>query len=259
MRFKTILLTGALVLMLAGVIAATTGAGWWKRSVVQAAHGNDDLPGARAEYGRLMKQFRVRDSAMDIWGMIRIYDEEKGGELREARPFRYYRSGFQYYSELSYLQTYCDGKMVLEVDTLHRRMRVSKFNGHDLKGPFFGMLSAEQLFSDTGRLTLNGTLEQRQAERVLTLHSDNGPEIRACRVYYDTISYRLHRTEIEWWKDMSGLDTASNRVWLAKLEYNYRERGDPDIGKEMRTYIVTGPGGIKSTGRYANFKVVVNF
>ena len=259
MRFKSILLTGVLVLVLAGVIAATTGARWWEIPAVSAALAKDELPPAPVEYGRLIEQFRSRDSATEISGMVRIYDEEKGGILKEAKPFRYYREGMQYYSALSYLQTYNDGKIVLVVDTLHRSMQVFRPVEQKPLDPFLGNLSPAMLFSDTARFRLSGTVDQHGAERILALHSDFSPEVRVCRVYYDTVSYRPYRMEIEWWKDRSGLDTTSSRVWLAKMEYVYRKRGDLHVGEAIRTYVTVGQEGIKPTSHYADYHVTANF
>ena len=100
---------------------------------------------------------------------------------------------------------------------------------------------------------------QEGAGRILALQSAAHPEIRNCRIYYDTLSYRLHRAEIEWWKDLNGQNVKTDRIWLAKVNYTYRSRGNVDIGQEMRRYIVGDPGGLKATEAYAGYTVHKNF
>jgi hypothetical protein len=250
-------LFSALLLVLAGFVAAGADGYWW-RTPMPAAASASDLPDPAAEYGRLRQRYQTVDSAMDVSGMIRIYDGEHNGKLKEIQPFRSVRSSRQYYWQIGYLRNWYDGSILLVVDTMHRRMTVSRPVSDNLQstGPY--KMPADLLFSDTARFRLSGTVEQEQGQRTLTLHSDYNPEIRVCRVYYDTATYRLHRTEIEWWKDLSGRDTAAGKVWLAKVEYTYCPPRI-DICKEMRTFITVGANGVTPTLPYANFDIKVNF
>ena len=259
MRSKTILLTCILFLVLAGVIAATAGTRWWKSPPVPVVEKQLALPPASVEFGRILEQFRVRDTAMDISGTIHIYDQERDGLLKETRPFRFVRKGEGYVSQLSCIRTYCDGKRVLVVDTLNRDIQIYKYEVAGPQADLLAKMSPQLLFSDTARLKLSGSVQQLGAERILAVHSDYSPEIKVYRIYYDTASYRPQRMEIEWWKDRSGMDTTSNRIWLAKVDYTYRRRSGLDIGSEMRSYVTIGPDGVKPTARYADFHVTVNF
>ena len=263
MRSKTILLSVLMFLAIAGVIAATTGRHWWKQpanaSASPAPGIGQNLPAAPAEYSRLFQRMQVTDSAMDISGTIHIYDGERDGLLKETKSFRAFRQGRQWYYQLSYLQTWCDGDLVLVLDTLHRQMEVSKPVAGRGQGPLAANMPSAMLFNDSAQFRISGSVEQDQTERILTLRSDYSPEIKVCRLYYDTASYRLHRTEIEWWKDRVGRDTAGSNIWLAKLDYVYRPRSTQGIGQEMRSYIVLGPDGIKPADRYSNYHVKVNF
>lgn len=257
MTRKTILILCLLLLVLAGVIAAV---GPHLRSVfVPGGLGLRVLPPASEEYGKLLRRFQAGGADMDISGAIRIYDQERGGILKEEKPFRFCRLGRQYFSQLSYLRTYSDGDLVLELDTVHQQMEVSKAPAGGLDSALVKM-PVEMLFSDTARYKLSGQVADRGAERMLSLHNDYSPAVRVCRVYYDTASYLLHRMEIEWWKDQSGLDTAANKTWLVKVDYSYHEPAGSRPGGEMRRYIHVGTGGeIKATSAYSGYQVNVSF
>ena len=241
MTRKTILLCSLLLLVLAGVIAAAAGD---RLRGAFAGRGPNvhNLPPASTEYARLLRRFRAGDSAIAISGTIRIYDQEHGGLLKEQKPFRFERYGRQYCSQLSYLRTYCDGELVLVVDTVHRMLQVMKAPPVG-KDSVLAAMPVDLLFSDTARFKLSGRVEQMGAERMLTLHSDFNPEVKVCRVYYDTVSYVFHRTEVEWWKDQAGLDTAAGKVWLAKIDYTYELSKDIRPGDGLHRYVRTGAGG----------------
>lgn len=257
MTSKNLLLSVLLLLVFAGVAALGASGHWWRKPVPATA-GVRGLPEPAAEYDRLRQRYQTTDSAMDVSGMIRIYDGERNGELRETQPFRSVRHGGQYYWQISYLRTWYDGSILLVLDTVHRRMTISKSAPHGLSGADPYKMPADLLFSDTAGFRLSGTVEQQRAERTLTLHSDYNPEIRICRVYYDTATYRLQRTEIEWWKDFAGRDTAAGKVWLAKVEYTYQP-STINITEEIRSYITVGENGVTPAPPYSNFDVKVNY
>jgi hypothetical protein len=255
MTRKTILLLCFLLLVLAGVIAAVGTR--LRGTVVDGGSGLRTLPPASEEYGKLLRRFRAGGADMEISGTIRIYDQEREGVLKEDKPFQFCRSGRQFFSQLSYLRTYSDGDLVLELDTVHQQMAVSKAPAGGLDSALAKM-PVEMLFSDTARYKLSGQVEEKGGERMLSLHNDYSPAVRVCRVYYDTASYLLRRMEIEWWKDQSGLDTAANKTWLAKVDYVYHTPAGSRPGDEMRRYIHVGTGGeITATSAYSGYQVNV--
>jgi hypothetical protein len=258
MRVKTIVIFLFSFLTVAGVIAATAGRRWWQ-ALAPAVADKQVLPSAATEYARLLEHFRGIDSSMDISGTIRIYDGEKGEVLKQTSPFRSFRRGRAYFSELSYLRTYFDGELILIVDTVHRRLEVSRPIEQSSPGASMAGLPTDVLFDDSTRFGLSGSVAQLYGQRVLTLRSDLSPEIRLCRLYYDTISYRLQRSEIEWWKDRMGRDTSAGNIWLAKVDYGYRPRAAEDIAAEMRVYIIQEAGKIRPAARYADYQIKVNF
>jgi hypothetical protein len=255
MTFKTLLLS-AFLIPVSGIITAAV----WRHlrktnfpGVVESV-----MPAAGTEYGRILERFRGPDSTMDLSGTISIYDGANDNMLKEEKPFRYVRYGNQYLSQLSCLQTFCDGDLVLTVDTLHRRMTVTELGPATRRNADLFGASPAILFSDTSKFRLSGIVEQQQGLRILSLHSDFNPEIRTCRLIYDTLTYRLHRTEVEWWKDRSGRDTTRGHIWLARVDYRYRSRGSMDIAREIRTFIDVGRTGVKPTARYQGYELRTN-
>ncbi len=259
MTSKTILLSTFLLLVIVGVIVAATGRSWWRRSAAAAPAPEEAaiLPASASEYGKLIRQFRLADSTLEVSGTIRIYDEEKRGDLQETKTFRSFSKGEQYYSQLSYMRTYCDGSLVLAVDSVHRQMTVSKVTPGSGATP--GGMALDGLFSDTATFRLSGEIRDVRGERVMSMRNDYQPGIRECRMYYDTMSYRLHRAEIEWWKDRTGRDRTAGRIWLARVDYVYHSPGPEDIAESMRQYIRLGPDGVRPTDAYAGYGIKVNF
>jgi hypothetical protein len=257
MTIKTFMLFFLLLLALAGVTAAGLVNHWWGKPLnVQVR----ELPAAADEYARIINRYSTMDTAMDISGTIQIYDGEKDGSLKEKNSFEAVHYGRKYYWQLSYMRTYCDGNLILMVDTVHRRLQVSKLRTSGSSGFPAGLaVTLGSLFNDTSSFKLTGEVEEQGPGRILTIHSDFAPAVRVCRLYYDTASYRLSHSEIECWKDRSGKDTTTGKIWLAKVEYNYRPCKERDIGKEMWSYIAREKNVIKATGQYVGYSVMTNF
>lgn len=258
MSLKTILLFVFCFLVIAGAIGAVD-QHWWRPGGAGGVAAAQTLPSAASEYGRLLERYDATDSAMDVSGTIRIYDGERGEVLKETSTFRNFRQGAAYFTQLSYLRTYCDGRLVLVVDSVHRQLEVSRSMPQAGRKAAFPGLSPDILFSDTARFRISGMVEQQHAERVLTVRSDYNPEMKLYRLYYDTMSYRIQRTEIEWWKDGGGRDTTDRNVWLAKVDYSFKSHGVEDIGAEIRSYIVEDVGKVRPTARYADYGIKVNY
>jgi len=261
MTMRTFLLFFLLELALAGVTAAGLVNHWWRKPVNAAGK---ELPAAAGEYERIIRRYSTKDTAMDIIGTIRIYDGGGNGPIKEKNSFEAVRYGTKYYWQLSFMRGYCDGNLILMVDTVHRRLQVSKMPVSGSSGGQGAGVSSNlmpgTLFSDTAQFKLTGMVEaQEGAGRILTIHSDFNPAVRVSRIYYDTVSYRLIHSEIEWWKDRSGRDTAAGKIWFAKVDYTYQPRKERDIGKEMWSCITSEKDGIKAAGQYAGYTVTTNF
>jgi len=61
---------------------------------------------------------------MELAGTIRVYDGENKYALKEEKTYHYIRAGRQYYSQLSYLQIFCNGEILLQLDTVNKVVSV---------------------------------------------------------------------------------------------------------------------------------------
>lgn len=260
MRGKTFLLIGGLVLALAGLFAAG-GRRFWKHGsplaeprVVQAER---DYPPAADEYQKIMRCFSTRDSNINIWGNIRIYDGENKYALKEQRTFAFIRYGDQFYSQISRLQTYCDGSLILLLDTLKKTMVVSeaptKMNGNvDPVSQSIG-----HLFSDTAKFRIYATVSREGADGVLKMKSDLRPEMKSCTLFYDTTSYRLLRSEIAWWKQPVLTKTGpKDGIWLSKLDYHFENPHPLDIHKKIEAMILVKGDKVNPRPMYKDYHVI---
>lgn len=254
---RTILVSTLLILALTGFIKAATDHHWW-RTKQSAGDGLPQLPAAKDEFARILKKYAGTDSVTDLSGIIHLYDGETS-MLKETNSFRCYRSGGKYFWQLSYLQTFCDGKILLQLDTLHKEITVSKNIPAGNGVGFPGQMPAA-LFNDSAVVHLTGTVEPMGGQRELVLHSDFQPAIRECRLFYDTLDYRIKKEEIEYWKGVvtSGSD-ANQKIWLAKVDFDYKPGLDPGISQSIASMIRIDNGQVKGIGRYQDYQVNVNF
>lgn len=219
-----------------------------------------ELPVAAVEYRRIMERFAGADSNIDLSGTIRIYDSENKYALKEERTFRYTRYGAQFYAQLSRLQTFCDGNLVLQLDTLNRTITLSKAPTGQKASSDPGMQPFDRLFSDTATFRISGTVSEFASERILKMQSDFNPEIRSCSLVYDTLSYRLHRAEVEWWKQIpTGDKNTTGKIWLAKLDYHYQLPVLLDIHKRIDSIIIIRDGRVCGQPAYKDYQLNTSF
>ena len=62
-------------------------------------------------------------------------------------------------------------------------------------------LPFERFMHDTSGFKINASISEKNQERVLTIVSELNPEIKSSMIYYDPVTYRIKKAEIEWWKD----------------------------------------------------------
>src|SRR5258708_5908563 len=245
---KKIILSVVFVLALSGAMA---GYHWWKVSGDRPVP-EKTMPSAAEEFGKVMQAYGRADSLSEVSGTIRIYDKEDKGSLKETKTFCFVRSGAGYYARMSYLQTYCDGVWMVQLDTVHHRVQVSGAPsgvGGMLPGPL------TTLFSDTARFRIGGVVTDEGGERGLHLQNEFRPEIRSSTLFYDTLSYRLNRAEVEWWKPSSLPNEKGDRIWLAKIDYRYRPAPRLDLSEKVRSILTVTGGGVKLTATYRDYEV----
>ena len=218
------------------------------------------LPSAAEEYKRIMARYMGADSDINLSGTIRIYDGENKFSLKEERSFHYSRWGNQFYARLSRLQTFCNGKVVLQLDTLKKIVIVNKASAGRSSIATSGMQPFDRLFSDTVQFRLSGEVSEQGAVRTLRIVSDFSPEMRSFSLIYDTASYRLIRAEVEFWKrgTLPG-DQTADRIWLAKIEYHYGAPTVLDMDNPIRQVIVPEDNSVKLRDAYKDYQLNTNF
>jgi hypothetical protein len=246
------------VLFLSTLTAATAGYRWWKgRDNTPVAQ--QDLPSATEEYKKLMRSYgHANDSLPSIAGTIRIYDEENKGQLKETRSFRYLRCGAGFYMRLSYLQTFCDGKWLLQLDTIHRQIVVEKANGQIPGGMMGPAMTPETLFSDTARFRTTGIVKVEGNWRSLRLQSELNPEIRSSTLFYDTLRYRLRKAELERWKPGSLPDEKGDKIWLVKIDYQYPAAETMDLRRRIRSMVSVDDRKPALATAYQDYELTLN-
>jgi len=250
-----------LVFVLATLIVLLFAAVGQKVGLKHIAPTNEkELPAAAGEYRRIMERFSGADSNIDLSGTIRIYDSENKYALKEQRGFRYTRYGSQFYTRLSCLQTFCDGSLMLQLDTLNRTITVSKATVGQKGSANPVIQSFDRLFSDTATFRISGKVSELASERILKMQSDFNPEIRSCSLIYDTLSYRLHRAEVEWWKQIpTGDKNSTGKIWLAKLDYHYQSPVPFDMHKRIDSIILIKDGHVYNRPAYKDYQVNTSF
>lgn len=256
MTAKKILLPALLLLLTASLITAASGRHWWKNSTIK----EKKLPDAVAEYRRLIDRSGLADSLLDLSGTIRIYDRENKDALKEERLFHYSRHGRQYAMQLSYLQSFCDGDLTVQLDTVNKSIVVSRSVDAGISGMFPMGRSLESLFSDTAGFRITGDVsEGTGAARVLRMQSDFNPAVRSYKIIYDTLTYHLRQSEIEWWKSGPDADGASSRkIWLARIDYQYHPGTSVNIREKLRTILLVDKGQVKAAPAYRGYQLLVN-
>lgn len=254
MSYKPIILS---ILLLSMLTAATAGYRWWKERAVAPIPAS--MPPAVSELKRLMHEYRRQaDSLASVSATIRIYDREKKDSLKESNTFRYIRSGEGYYMQLSYLQTWCDGRWMVQLDTVNRHITVLKAPGTipdampSLSGPL------EVLFSDTARFHTGGEVIAEGSRRSLRLESELNPSIKSSTLHYDTLHYRLESADIEWWKPGTPADANNNKIWLVKIAYQYPPAAKMDIQKKIRSIVAIGGTQVTPAAAYHDYTLNVN-
>jgi len=251
MSTKTIFIS---ILLLSALTAATAGLGIWKEQR-RNIEGHSSTPSATSEYQRLLQRYRLTiDSLGSVAGTIRIYDKERGNAIKETRSFRYIRSGKGYYMQLSYMQTFCDGEWVVQLDTVNRQISVGKASP-DAVSP---MLPAEAIFTDTAHFRTTGEVSEDVGGRQLRVVSDIDPAIRSSTLFYDTVGYQLRRADIEWWKSGVIPDGKSDKIWLMKIEYSYPQNKNMAVHERIKNIVAIRDGQITAAPAYRDYSLNVN-
>jgi hypothetical protein len=254
MQKKKVIIFIVLVAAISGLSVAGTLSGWFTNSPVV-----DELPGAKEEYQRIYDRIN-KDTSMDLEAVVTLYDGDDPATIKEKTTCRYIRRQQKYYSQFSYLQTYCNGNRVVQLDTVNQVIIVSsvgpgrKKNKRTLQ-PTFDMLFNEQAdFRITGKVT-----KKNNNEREITCQSDFNPEIRSFDITYDPVSYQVKRATIQWWKEGATGETATgNPVWISHIDYKSLPAVNINIDEEISKIITIKKDQIEPAVKYQNYQLHVS-
>jgi hypothetical protein len=247
-RKKIIALVGLLII--GSLAIAGNYSGWFNGS-----DNDNNQPDAKEEYRRLYERYTRTDSIMNLRGVITLYDGENPTTVKEQSNFEYAKQGKQFYSQLSSLQTFCDGKLVLQLDTVNKIIALSPMNSEDIPADQ-SQSSLNMFFSDTAAFRFSGGVSGNNQERTLTCRHELIPDIRLFRLIYDPVSYQLRKAEIEWWKNPLITDTTrKDEVWITKISYQNATPAPWKADELMNKIIRVTEKGIEPMTRYKDYTI----
>lgn len=225
-----------------------------------------DLPSLQEEYSRLMKKYASVDSSICIGGEVVLYDGSEPGVEKERSPFTYMRSGEQFYSSLSFQKTYFNGKMLVQVDSLHKIVFIAEVTDSARKVQAKRMGSSglpglsNKLFADTAAFRLRGTVTGNDKLRSIVLSSDYNPEIARCELDYSPVDYSVKSAEIRFFKsgkkkEDGSVDDAD--LWISRIGYREVTKQPLDVDALLRKIFVVKNRTLFPTAEYVSYKVII--
>lgn len=250
---KIIFVLTAGLLMITGLAIAGSWSGWF----VRATEERSDLPDPKEEFSRLYQRY-TKDTVMALGGTITLYDGENKGTVKEKTTFRFVKQHDQFYSQFSYLESVCNGTMLVQLDTVNQVIMVSDNlaemtgNGGPAQPSFDALFSEKADFKITGKVTQDKTSN----DRTMSFKSDFNPEIKSYSVTYDPATYRIKHAVIQWWKDAMVTDTtAGNRVWISHIDYQPLPVNDFNANELINKIITIKNDQVEPALKYQGYQV----
>jgi hypothetical protein len=251
---KIIILTISIV-ALSGVALAGSWAGWFNNSVTV-----NELPAAKEEFQHICERMKG-DMEVNLAGTITLYDGEKPAEAKEKTTYRYIRKQEQCFSQLSYLQTFCNGKMTVQLDTVNQVIMVFNISTGKRRKKGMMQLSPDMLFDEKADFRIMGKVTQTNNNaRTITLQSDFNPEIKSTALTYDPVTDQIKHAVIKWWKDGGALKETvnSNKVWISHIDYQWLPATDMNIDEEINKIITINKDQIEPALKYQNYQLHIS-
>lgn len=245
------LIPACIALSAVAVLAVAQTSGWWKNA------GAHELPDAKTELKRLYALYMRADTSMYVSGTIHLYDEEKIDELKETTAFASFRNGTHFYSRFGHLQTLGEDSLVVLLDTLNKRIVLSKMDKESLSNARGGIFPFESYLEDTATFRISADLSEKNGQRVLVIRSDLDPGIASCSIAYDPASGQINNAEIRWRKDnaLPAGKEEEEKCWLTKIRYEYKPAARVNIKELMEKIIVVKDGKIVTTPAYSGYEL----
>jgi hypothetical protein len=254
MQNKKVIIFIVLAVAVSGL--AVAGA-WWGRFANSRVV--KELPGAKEEYQRIYDRFK-NDTSMSLDAVVTLYDGNDPGTIKEKTTCRYIKQQEKYYSQFSYLQTYCNGNLIVQLDTVNQVIVISPIDEGRKKGkrslqPTIDMLFSEQAgFRITGKVTQNN-----DNEREISFQSDFNPEVRSYDIIYDPATCQVKRAIIQWWKEGAAPETASgDPVWISHIDYQPMPAVNMNIEEEISKIITIKKDKIEPAVKYQHYQLHIS-
>jgi hypothetical protein len=241
--------------VLSGVALAGSRAGWFNTSVTV-----NELPEAKEEFKHICDRMKS-DMNVNLTGTITLYDGEKPAEQKEKTTYRYIRKEEKFFSQLSYLQTFCNGGMTVQLDTIDQVIVVSNISTGKRKKKGMMQLAPDMLFDEKADFRIMGNVSQTiDDERIIALQSDFNPEIKSTALTYDPITYQIKHAVIKWWKDGGALKETinPNQIWISHIDYQWLPATDMNIDEEINKIITINKGQIEPALKYQNYQLHIS-
>jgi hypothetical protein len=254
MKKKKLLLVFISGIIITGFAVAADYSGWFGN------RSDEELPEAKEEYRKLWEKFMQRDTVIHLSGTLRLFDGKNRSVVKETNSLRFTRKGNQYYARFDYLETFCDGQYIVQLDTVERLIVVGKIGDQQALASAGTTQALDMVFSDTAVFKTTGAVVQQGRIRKLSLKSDIHPRIRLYTINYDTQTYRMRNVEIEWWKDEWRIDeTDASDVWVTVMDYEYLPWTELNMKETIGKIIRVSEDSAELQGRYKEFRLYVTF
>jgi len=220
-----------------------------------------ELPSAKEEYARLIRKFISPDSTVQMTGNVTVLDGAQPNVEKERSSFQYVRKGRNFYSSLSFMQTFFNGKFMVQLDSLHKVIFISQVNDSTQTQPGLDpVLLSNKLFSDTASFKVSGTVSGDDKLRILTIASDFNPEIQNFTISYSPADYSMKSAEVRFYKNgrrVEGNADDGSNVWISKVDYKESQMKDLDMDGMISKIFVIRQGQIVPTASYINYRVII--
>ena len=192
--------------------------------------------------------------------MITLYDGENSSAVKERSMYRFIKQQDQFYSQLSYMQSYCNGEIVVQLDTVDHVIIVADATKETGKMKRAMQPSPDVLFNEKADFKITGRVTQsNESERTILLQDDFRPEIKSYELTYDPGTYRVKNVVIKWWKDGGTImeRTDENQVWVSKIEYQQQPETVVNISEEINKIITINKDQVQPASKYQDYQLHV--
>ncbi|OQP63236.1 hypothetical protein A3860_25440 [Niastella vici] len=254
MQKKKAIIFIILAVAVSGLSVAGSLTGWFNKAEVV-----NELPGAKEEYQRIYDRIK-NDTSLNLEAAINLYDGEAPSAIMETTTCRYIKRQNKYYSQFSYLQTFCNGNLMVQLDTVNKVVVVSPVKGEKKRNKRFMEPTIDMLFNEQADFRITGKVTQKNDnEREISCQSDFNPEIRSFDITYDPVTYQVKRATIQWWKEGSMTEQpAANKVWISHIDYRQMPPATINIDEEISKIITIKKDQIEPAVGYQDYQLHVS-